>query len=306
MKRKIRNPVSGVKRGGQPSKTKLSILKNRISLIAIVLIIFLIIIVKDFTGSIFLQPKDNVNILFYGNNTRVFSLDKKGVDTVVSFSSNAMIPIPGGYGKYRIGALSKLANLEKDDAMYKRSFSSAVGAFVDIYFYPSKDEIYYNNNTANYFLPTFSEIFFDRSNANLVDRIMTFIYFLGKNANSFKLIKTGDGFSASEFNTDYQGLFYEKTFRDEGDNVQILYYQNYDTANLISQIIDGEGIRVVDISSGDNLPNKCLLITSQAKLRSKITLALKKFFDCDVKVGQTQVSDIILELGSLEKEWAPK
>jgi len=33
-------------------------------------------------------------------------------------------------------------------------------------------------------------------------------------------------------------------------------------------------------------------------------LRLADFFKCKTKIGETTVSDIILELGDLEKEWA--
>ncbi|MEK7633450.1 MAG: hypothetical protein AAB437_01250, partial [Patescibacteria group bacterium] len=73
---------------------------------------------------------------------------------------------------------------------------------------------------------------------------------------------------------------------------------------IIGQMIEGEGIRVVDLSDqGNNLP-KCLLVSNKETSKSKTSLRLADFFKCRTQIGETTVSDIILELGSLEKEWA--
>ena len=69
-------------------------------------------------------------------------------------------------------------------------------------------------------------------------------------------------------------------------------------------MIEGEGIRVVDLSSQDKSIKGCQLITNKEISVTKTYQRLADFFKCRTQIGETIVSDIILELGSLEKGWA--
>ena len=69
-------------------------------------------------------------------------------------------------------------------------------------------------------------------------------------------------------------------------------------------MIEGEGIRVVDLSNQSTNNTGCLLIANKEISTTPTFERLKEFFKCKVRIGETTVSDIILELGDLEKEWA--
>lgn len=261
-------------------------------------------IVKNITSSVFLKEKDKVNIVFYGATTRFYSLDKSDVDYIVTFTPNAKVLVPGGYGFYRLGSLNKLVSLEKKPELFKKTLSIATSSFVDLYFYPNSDDIFYKNSQSDDLFPSLREIFLNRSNASLIDRIFVLINLSNKNQNLYKIIRTGDDFDSQKFNNDYQGSFYEKTYRTIGDNVQITYTKSYETAMEISQIIDGEGIRVVDVSQVNQNDKQCQIIVKKDKVKSETAMGLSRFFGCPIKIGDTEVSDIILVLGSLEKDWA--
>ena len=111
-------------------------------------------------------------------------------------------------------------------------------------------------------------------------------------------------FDYNSFYKKFQGSFFQKTYRNYDINVQIIYTKSYKTALLLSQMIEGEGIRVVDLSSQDKFIKGCLLITNKEISTTKTYLRLADFFKCRLKIGETTVSDIILVLGDLEKEWA--
>ncbi|MEK7178032.1 MAG: hypothetical protein AAB705_04355, partial [Patescibacteria group bacterium] len=66
----------------------------------------------------------------------------------------------------------------------------------------------------------------------------------------------------------------------------------------------GEGIRVVDLSDQGKNMHGCLLVSSKEISKSKTFLRLADYFKCRTQIGETTVSDIILELGGLEKDWA--
>lgn len=266
---------------------------------------------KSITSSVFLKGRDKINVVFYGANTRFYSLDRKNINYLLSFSNLVKVIVPGGYGKYKVGAVGKLANLEKKPDIIKKTFSAMTSTLVDLYFYQKKTNIYYDNSNLKQ-TPTFIEILLTNSNANLIDKLFLLYIFSSNNKENFQTIDLGpfeseDNNSIFDYNSFYkkfQGSFFQKTYRSDDVNVQIVYTKSYKTAQIIGQMIEGEGIRVVDLSDkGKNLSG-CLLVSNNEIRKSKTFLRLEDFFKCKNKIGETTVSDIILELGNLEKEWA--
>jgi hypothetical protein len=110
-------------------------------------------------------------------------------------------------------------------------------------------------------------------------------------------------FDRKQFFKNYQGLFYKKTYRQENLTVQIFYTKKYNVADLISQILEGEGIRVVDISNKESDLKKGCRVYYSSKNKSQTVLDIGRFFDCFLEKKETPISDIIIILGSLEKNW---
>lgn len=268
---------------------------NAISIVVGLGLLYLVF--KNATGSVFLKNQGKVNLVFYGEKARLYTLDNQDVDYIVTYAPESTILVPGGYGEYRVGALNKLVDLEKKPDLFRRAFSAAAGAFVDLYFYPSGVKIFYGEETTDGIAPTLGEVFFSRSNANLLDRLLAFTNLTAQNKHAYKLI---------EPNIELQGVFYKKVYRKEALNVQIIYTKSYETAVLISKLLDGEGIRVVDLTQNDVGVKSCRLITRKDNFDSKIVQGLKNFFRCELLEGRPPVSDIILKLGGLESDWAVK
>lgn len=295
---------------------KISNLKSQVSKKSNVVIIFVIVcllyyLFKSVTGSVFLKGRDKVNVVFYGESTRFYSLDQKSVNYLLSFSNLVKVIIPGGYDKYKVGAIGKLASLEKKPDIIKRTFSAMTSTLVDLYFYQKKTTIYYNNFSLKQ-TPSLAEIFLTNSNANLIDKLFLLYIFSTNNKENFQTIdlgpfESGGSNSIFDYNSFYkkfQGSFFQRTYRNYDINVQIVYTKNYKTAQLISQMIEGEGIRVVDLSNQDINSRGCLLITDKNTSTTKTYQRLADFFKCRTQIGETTVSDIILVLGDLENEWA--
>jgi len=282
-------------------KSTSKISKLIITIAIVLLIVYLLF--KNFTSSVFIKEKDRVNVIFYSQNSKFFSFSKKEVNYLIKFPAETEILVPGGYGKYRVGALGKLVSLEKNPDLLKKTFSGATSTLVDLYFYPRKIEIYYAVLDDSNF-PTIGEVLLGRSNANTIDRLFLLFKFFNKNPVDYKIIDLNKAlFDQEQFHKDFQGNFYRKTYREIGENVQIIYTRSYSTALLFSQIIDGEGIRVVDLSQGKNVDKKCQVIIKKLSL---ISQDIARYFNCQLKIGETTVSDIILELGDLEKDWSVK
>jgi len=201
--------------------------------------------------------------------------------------------------------LGKLVFLEKKPDLFKKVFSANNSFFVDLYFYPKKNEIYFDEKNDKKIWPTVSEIFFNRSNANFVDRLLVFYYLWLKKPSFYQTISlpNQERFNRDDFFKKTIGTFYKKIYREENLTAQIFYDNDYSTAKLLAQILEGEGIRVVDLSQKKLDSNKPCAITTALKTEVQTVKDIRRFFSCDFRTGATSVSDIIINLGKLEKDW---
>ncbi len=283
------------------------------TIVVILLFILLFAGFKIVDGSTYLHRTDRLNMVFYSSKTTFYSFGFGDVDYYAEFPTNAEVLVPGGYQYYRIGALGKIVSLQKDPRLIQKTFSSALSTYVDLYFFPKNPDIYYTSQQSNFIrLPSWKEIVFDDSNANVLDRILVLLYFIRQQGIQYTRISVdylkSEGneaiFDRETFFKHYQGYFYKQTYRNEKLHVQILYTKSYGTAELLSDILEGQGIQVVDISQTSNPMQQCAIIYSKDDKKNTRTVRdLQRDLHCSVKKGTTDISDIILMLGNLEKEW---
>ena len=288
---------------------KISNIKTQISnrngiVFGFFLVCLIYYIFKSAVSSVFLKGNDKTNVVFYGKNTRLYSIGISDTYYILTFSPTSKVLIPGGYGKYRLGAIGKIASLDRDPDLIKRAMSSATSSFVDLYFYTNSGTIFYEDPAKYELFPTLKEFFLSKSDASLIDRFFVCVNLSNRNKNFYKIINLSDDFSEETFNKNYQGSFYSKILREEGENLQIRYRKSYQTAKIVSRIVEGEGIRVVDLSESKYASKNCRLIIKNEKKQTKTVKSLANFFHCQVISGETEISDIILELGDLEEKWA--
>jgi len=150
-----------------------------------------------------------------------------------------------------------------------------------------------------------------KSNARLLDRVYIYLHILQASPSSFRNLDIGlltkkiqlqTYLSSDAFGKEYKGFFYNKTYRTERLSVQIKYTKNYDTAVAVGKILEGNGIRVVDISVSDTPPKKCNITTTTASA-SRTVEDIRRVFNCDLTKGRADTSDILFNLGSVETEW---
>lgn len=274
-----------------------------------------IIILRTFLTSAFIVKKDRVNILIYSASPVYYSLERGGeVHYLTTFSADSRTAVPGGYGIYRIGGLGKLILLEKNPELLKKTFSRITGSMIDYYFYNGGETIYYGSKEQVQLASPLT-LFFSPSNANFFDRIYIYGQFVGKHSADFeririKKIQTGDEILLSDttFARQYLGYFYNKSLRQENKTVQILYSSSYNAAKNMSRVIDGEGIRVVDIdasqqSTVNSKKQECVVMENTEKGFSLTARELAGFFHCILTKGKGRVSDIVIEMGRAEGEW---
>lgn len=264
---------------------------------------FVVFVVFSFANSLFVRQKDRVNLVIQTEERVAFySISTKDdVNYLIYFHPDSKIIAPGGYQYYRFGALTKLAYLDKKPELLKKAFSSATSSFTDFYFYPANPQILYGSSTPDQvYFPTIKELFLYQSNANFLDRIFLYFRFLSSAKPHFNLLPSPD--SVEDYAKKYQGFFYNKTYRKEHKLVQIIYTKKYKTADLISRILEGSGIQVVDISFEDKPHNSCIIAESSSNF-SKTSEDLAHFFGCKLQKGNTGTFDILFILGNREDDW---
>ncbi len=286
---------------------------NRIKYVLVVLILLLIIVIgNELRQSLFFKNPERVNFAVYGKYPVVYSLGiKDKTNYKIMFYPDLKVQIPGGYGLYRVGAIGKLVKLEGVPSIFKKVFSSAVFSFIDFYFYPSGEEIYYgqNDKIEDKFKPL--SFFSLKSNASFFDKVyLSMILYLRRKSdfNTLDLISDASSnkdeiLSVDDLYKHNLGYLYKSLYRKEKRNIQIIYTKKYETAVNLSRIIEGSGIRVVDISVGkvDNMKD-CKVIEGADRF-SQTAIDLSAFFNCHLEKGKTDVSDIIFNLDSAEKDW---
>lgn len=270
---------------------------------ALLFVFLALFLIYSFANSLFIRKRDRINIFLHAQD-RITYYSISTVDDVnylVYFRPNLKITVPGGYKLYRFGALAKLSELDKDPELLKKAFSSATSSFVDFYFFPKDPEILYGTSipdTVRY--PSFAELFFDHSNASLLDRIYLYLRFVSSGKTQFSIIPSPK--VEADFAKSYQGYFYKKTYRNEKRIVQIIYTKKYETADLISRVLEGNGIRVADLTEDSKPHNTCMIIENTGQ-HSKTAEDLSAFFRCQLQKGDTGTFDIIFILGDREGDW---
>lgn len=260
--------------------------KQRIIVLVLVAIGLYVImtIIRSFSDSLFFSRPGRITLLYYSDVPKIVSIGRSdGVSYELFFTSDKRILVPGGYGRYRIGALQRMADIEKKPELLTRAFSSALSAQVD----------YTMTNNAH--IP-------------LLDRLYLYFLLFHQKKSDFITLNTryvdpanNADYSENSFQKKYKGFFYDKQLRAEGKNVSITY-ATYSSAKTLSRILEGEGIRVVDVSYQPTAKRECSIIEHGP--RSLTAHYLANMFSCTVKEGAVKGADIQLILGSkIEQDW---
>lgn len=280
--------------------------------IILVVVVLGYIFIKNLGESLFFTHRDRINVVIYGKDTSYFSLGiDDNVNYMMPFYNDLRIMIPGGYGYYRVGAIGKLATLEGKPIIFRNAFSSATSTLVDFYFYPKTTDLYYGKKEPEDVVePTTNEILFTHSNANFFDKLFLALLFSQRREREFKILsnlkiteKSGDDLlREDELTKNYLGFFYSKMYRNEKENVQIIYSNSYKTADRIGKTLEGSGIRVSDISYSQTESKTCKILEDSQQF-SLTALQISKFFGCRLDHGKTDIYDILFIVGDKEKEW---
>lgn len=278
--------------------------------------------VRSFASSLFVRKMDRINVVFYGQQTEMYSLGVRDAgDYVVLFYPDLKVRVPGGYGWYRVGALGKLIQLEDRPEILTTSLSGDLATFVQYYYYTPSDTVYYGTDYKDEvrIRPSILDLLIQKTNAPFFDRVYLFLLLSNKRGNDFQIIsflkykeRHGDRmFSSPDFMRSFQGVFYQSTYRKENRNIQILYGGSYRTAHYIGEMLNGTGIRVSDISLDEEQSREeqqCRIIESVGDREpySATARQIASFFSCVLERGETDIYDILFVLSDVEERWEVK
>jgi len=266
-----------------------------------------------FSHSLFVSRPDRINFVMYGPHTRYYSIDTKtDRHYEISFPSDLKVDVPGGYGQYRIGSLGKLAKLDGNAHLLEKTFASTTTTFIHYYFFPESNEVYYGSDTEESTeKPSAFHVLFWSGNASVLDRLYLALLLIGEKDTQFNLISyrketdnvLGDTiFQNDTFMKKSIGLLYQANYREDQASVQILYPHQYKTAARISTLLEGNGIRVSDVSLDIKRSDTCEVIYS-SETATQTAQDISSYFTCPLVQGKTDVYDIIFVLGAREKDW---
>lgn len=258
---------------------------------------------RSLKHSPFFFKKDRLNLVLYGQPSVFYSFGlSDGVSYRAVFGGEILVQVPGGYGWYKLAVLDRLARLEKKPALIQKAFSSLTSTSVDFYFFAPQSAPQHEPSMINVLiLPKY------RSNASFFDRLRLFLLIVSRRKTDFINLKTagfveGGNFDQQAFAEAYKGYFYQKTFREESVPIRIMA-TSYSPALTISRILEGEGIRVVDITTTKNQPASCILSSWEKQADSATIRFLSAQLQCTIKkTGRRGDTVVILGRGE-EKEW---
>lgn len=275
--------------------------------------------IRSLRQSIILDARDRVNIIFYNSKPLFlsFGLTDK-VNYIMSPQHDLIVQVPGGYGQYPAGSVGRLSDIEKKPELIQRAISSSISGYTDYYVTPKTHEVYEdlkNEETEYNKIKLIQHLFSPNNNSNMTifDKIFIASSIMKSRQSDFIELKPVEKPEKGEDNTvafyekgfqkKYKGFFFHQSLREEGLSVKILYYSD-SAAVILSRIIEGEGIRVVDLSILDEISKERCTIQHNLRKKTKTVRFLSKQFQCRVEKGDVEGADIIMVIGEgLENEW---
>ncbi len=269
---------------------------------------------KFYSLAKYFSQKERLSVLIYDSQPVFLSLDlREGINYYSYLPLDFKIDVPGGYGSYRIGSIGKLAFLEKDPELLKRSFSLLFATPLDYYFYSDLSKIYYNNKELDedrrrekvFF--SLKKFFVYKTNASFAEKVFIFSKFLTVPPVSFQPIRVRseeveeEKISLKKFHRRIQGSFYNRKIREENKRVKIYYNKEFSAAENLAAVFEGMGIDVLGFERKEGREG-CIIST---KKEGTVERIVSRVFGCQLDYDEKLEEDLInFYLGKkLEQKW---
>lgn len=257
---------------------------------------------RAYSSSRYSAKTDGINVGVWGRGVSYVISFSKNTNQyhVLSYQNSDTITIPGGLQQYRVGALGKVATLERDPLLLKKAMSQMSGLLLDGVVYQNTAEIFYDDEEKKPprvadLVRDFRSRIGDSSDLGLLDRI-----YLYQKVGSMRTSNT----QIFTHTKPQDLLFFDRKFRDEKRLIQIIYQRSQNTAIFLSHLLENIGIRVADISREDRGEPVCTVVEDTQK-HSETALYLTRYFGCDLRVADTGLYEVIFSLGTeTEQAWS--
>lgn len=273
----------------------------------IILLIFLVLIaiIQTVRTSVFMSSRNRITLGVLAPHTFVLSYDKKsGITNVIFFKTDAQVTVPGGYGWYRLGSVPLLGSIEhKEFEIARHSMEELVGAPVDEVIVPSGGDILetVDEQFINWFLKNrrdFLSLFMRKyrlSTTNVIDRYFITramgvrkdkLVFVDGSEGIIMTKKNDPRYSADKLDLVVKGFLYW-TYPSKDGAVSVYAPEKLYSAGIrIGRIIEGAGMKVLDIAAVSKIPDTCVFIGHSSQKDTINFLA--RYFNCKVELKSSE------------------
>lgn len=298
-------------------------------MVGVLILIAGVVVWRFIATSSLLSSRERVTIGVYTAHPFVLSYNKhSNIVTVVWFNPRARVYVPGGYRWYPLGSVVLLDSIEKKKGeLVRRMFEELVGAPVDFVVMPraagplsepTDSFVTFFYRERGRLLPLIGGRY-KLSSGNSIDGMLLSnilrsrndkLLFVDASSSTTTSPKKSDGlqYNSDKLDQVLKGYLYWPSI-DSTNNVRLEVgdTQYYGAAQRIGRIIEGMGIKVIDIAKSNTNTTKegCSVYYGPAKKTQ--AMALAEHFNCDRHVSNdeqfkaTMTVYIGSELGTLYK-----
>ncbi len=243
------------------------------------------------------------------NPTTLLYIPVEGEPTSISIPSDTYVQVPFGFGYYRIGAVSKLGDLQKRPELLAKTIENLLG--VPINYWVALDD----SNTIQLFT-SFRFIFYPPpTNLGVIDRALLWWRMMRTPAEKLVLMDLMDtnGLVRRElvdgttvYEPDFgsidrflEHVFEQSQLRDEQLNITV---RNASTTagvgQLVARLLTRSGIKVVTVGNSDE-QEPCTLKGSENLASTQTVRFITSTFPCVFVAASDVVEDLELVVGSV-------
>lgn len=275
-----------------------------VPLFVILIFILLMYSIQTVRQSLFFSSRNRVSIAVLAPHVFVASYDKRtAITNVIYFNADAQVTVPGGYGWYNLSSLPLLGKIEhKEFAIARHAFEELVGAPVDAVVIPVGSDIvdestepfieWFFAKRRSFLAPLSSQ--YKLSDHNIIDwyffrTILATrkdkLVFVDGSAGLVQTKKNGLRYSAEKLDLTVKGFLYW-TYPSVGGSVNIFVSQEqYSAGTRIGRIVEGTGMKVLDVQTVQKAPDTCMLIGASQHRNALYSLA--NYFGCSIKLDES-------------------
>ncbi|MCR4329363.1 MAG: hypothetical protein NUV65_02340 [Candidatus Roizmanbacteria bacterium] len=275
-----------------------------VPLFLILAFVLLLGVIQTVRQSLFFSSRNRISIAVLAPHAFVLSYDKKtSIANVIYFNTSAQVTVPGGYGWYSLNSVPLLEEIEhKGFVIARHTFEELVGAPIDAVIMPTHSDIidessdpfieWFLTKRRSFLAPLSRQ--YKISTRNLIDwyffrSILATrkdkLVFVDGSTGLVQTKKNGMRYSAEKLDLTVKGFLYW-TYPSSDGAVNVYTTQElYSAGTRIGRIIEGAGMKVLDVETVEHTPDTCILIGASQHKNTFSSLA--RYFGCSIKLNES-------------------